>query len=247
MDDDWPVEVMIAAYNHVYRVVYGSIYMDRGAVRVTDYGDANIGAAFQIEFLALDCAPDEAVTAVNAYPVAGRPYVIDAFHDTPTPAHLLAGYAALGYDYLKTVPVMAVELPAPLDAAPVEIAPVATAESLAHVNAALSADGEHIPPAAVSDPYIVNLCAWCEGQVAGWAQMVTAHAAAAYINQMYTLTAWRRRGVATALLHRIHMEAAARGFRHVVLIPSVMARSLYKRSGYRSRSYYSVFAPRTGA
>ena len=106
----WAIEAMIASYNHVYKVVYGTTYKKMGAIGVSDYGTAPI-ASFQLEFLALDADPQKVGKAISKYKKKGCNYVLDVFHESPSAPELKAQYIGLGYDFIRTGPILAVELP----------------------------------------------------------------------------------------------------------------------------------------
>ena len=240
----WAAEAMIASYNYVYRVAFGTTYTDLGAVGVSHYGKAKVGASFQIEFLALSDQPEAVAQAIHAYPTRpGEEYVLDVFHARFDPGILIDQYAALGFDYRSTRTIQGRGLPVPARDQLVATYKIQNSEQVARVNPRLAADGETIYPQTVADPCIHNYAAEVNGQVAGWAQLVTVQPLVAYLHQLYTLVAYRRRGVAAALLDQVHTEAWKMGCQHVVLIPSTMAMALYANYAYRPLLYFSVFKP----
>ena len=240
----WAAEAMIASYNHVYQVAFGTTYTDLGAVGVSHYGKAKVGASFQIEFLAFCNQPEAVVQAIRAYPTRpGEEYVLDVFHPRFDSGSLIDQYAALGFDYRSTRTILGRELPAPTRDHHVTTYKIHNRQQVAQVNPRLAADGEMIYPQTVDDPYIQNYVAEVDGQVAGWVQLVTVQPQVAYLNQLYTLVAYRRRGVAAALLDLVHAEAWEMGCQHVVLIPSTVAMALYANYAYRPLLYLSVFKP----
>ncbi len=236
---------MIASYNHVYQVVFGTTYTQLGAVGVSYYGEAEIGAPFHMEFLAFSDDPKEVVQAIRNYPMRpGERHVVNVFHATPYVSELINEYTALGYEFRQTSPILAVELPLSGRESHVQVQLIQTPEQLELANRGLAIEGERIHPQSLHDPAISNYCAMLEGRVAGWSQVVYHYPATAYVNQLYTLTSFRRRGVARALMDRVHADAWARECQHVVLIPSQMAMPMYYQFGYRPRLYFSVFRPK---
>ena len=240
----WAAQAMIASYNHVYQVAFGTTYTDLGTIGVSHYGKAKVGASFQIEFLALCNQPEAVVQAIRAYPTRpGEEYVLDVFHPSFDSGSLIDQYATLGFDYRSTRTILGRKLPVPARGQSVVTYKILTSEQVAQVNPKLAADGEMIYLQTVADPYIHNYAAEVDRQVAGWAQLVTVQPQVAYLHQLYTLVAYRRRGVAAALLDLVHAEAWKMGCQHVVLIPSTVAMALYARYAYRPLLYLSVFKP----
>jgi GNAT superfamily N-acetyltransferase len=81
-------------------------------------------------------------------------------------------------------------------------------------------------------------------ETAGWAQLVTLHPTVAYLNQLYVLQPFRRRGLGTALVQRAQMEAARLGKRHLVLVSSEEALGMYRTLGYEPLVYFTAFRPK---
>ncbi len=65
----------------------------------------------------------------------------------------------------------------------------------------------------------------------------------ASIFNVATLSAYRKRGVATALMAALHGQALADGYGATVLTSSEMGLSLYEHLGYRRVGYQSGYAP----
>jgi GNAT superfamily N-acetyltransferase len=241
----WAIDAMIASYNTVYQAVYGTTYDDRGPVGVSYYGAADVGAPFQIEFLAFAPDPAAVVAAARDYPARpGERHVINVFHAGPDPGDLVAAYVALGYQIRRTRPILSARLPAPLVSARIPVVEITAPEQAAQANLSLSVEGERIPPETVGSPHIRNWVAEIDGQTVGWTQLVTRQPGIGYLNQLMTLSAYRRRGAAGALLSRAHQLAWRLGCDRMVLIASDMAEGFYRRRGYRAVSYLSVFWPR---
>ena len=106
----WAVQAMIASYNHVYQVVYDTGYESRGIIGVSIYWDAPI-APYQLEFLALTSNPKEVVEAVRAYPIDGKKYVLNVFHNKPSSKSLKTEYILEGYEFVRTGVILGLDLP----------------------------------------------------------------------------------------------------------------------------------------
>lgn len=239
----WAIEAMIASYNHVYKVVHGTTYETRGVIGVSDYGDIPI-ASFQLEFLALDDDPQVVVDAIRDYRTGNRSYVLDVFHEPLSVPELKAQYAELGYEFLRTGPILGIELPAPVRGDISFIKSAETREQVGFANGDLAPENENIPLETLADPNIKNFYAELDGHCAGWAQLVTVYPGTGYVNQLYTLEKYRGRKIGTALIERIHAECDQRGLGRIALISSEMAMGLYRRLGYRPLAYFTVFRPK---
>lgn len=240
----WAIEAMIASYNYVYQVTYNSTYEDLGTIGVSNYGAAPI-ASFEMEVLAFDKDPLNIQKAILSYPkLRGKRYVINVFHATPSDTGLKYRYNALGYDFVHTSPILGRALPVVTHGRLLHVHKVENIDHINFANRFLAEHGEHIPPQTLGEPHIYNYYAQLEHRAVGWAQLVTVYDGVGYINQMYTSPVFRKRGIATALLKRIHREAHALGLRRMALIPSDMSMSLYRRAGYHALAYLSVFRPK---
>ncbi len=235
----WVVEAMIASYNHVYKTVYNSQYYDLGSIGVSDYGAAPI-AAFQLEFLALDDDPQIVAKAIENYEIDGRKYVVDVFHTQPSAKDVKAQYAEHGYEFVRTGPIFGYEIPSPVRGETLEVIKIETKDQLDKANLALYLENESIPVVTLNDPYIHNFYAELNGRIAGWAQLVTVYPGTGYINQLYTLTDFRKQQVGRSLMARTHVECALHGIQRMTLVSSDMALGLYRRLGYRPLAYFTA-------
>jgi len=239
----WAIEAMISSYNHVYKVVHGTTYETRGVIGVSDYRDIPI-ASFQLEFLALDDDPQAIADAIRDYQTNNRSYVLDVFHEPLSVPELKSQYGGLGYDFIRTGPILGLDLPVPARGDISFIKPVETREQTEFANSGLALENESIPPETVADPHIKNFYAELDGRCVGWAQLVTVYPGVGYVNQLYTLENYRGRKIGSALIERIHTECDQRGLGRIALVPSDMAMGLYRRLGYRPLAYFTVFRPK---
>jgi hypothetical protein len=242
----WAVQAMIASYNHVYSVVYDTTYHDLGAIGVSAYGNAPI-AAYQNEFFALDPDPQTVVQAIRAYPQ--EPYakhVLNVFFDTISDSGLTAEYEHLGYEPVRSGPLLGLELGASLRPNAYPVRPVKMLRDIELANQSLADEGEYISPKTLRQEYIHTFIAEANGQAAGWAQMVTIHPKVAYLNQLFVMKGFRRGQMGSSLLQRAQMDAAVLGMDHMVLIPSDMAAEMVAKLGYQALVYFTALRPRDG-
>ena len=239
----WAVETMITSYNHVYQVVFKTNYHNMGVISVSDYKDAPI-ASFQLEFLAMQDDPKKVVRAIKKYKVKGRKYVLNVFHEMPSARTIKEKYAEYGLDFIRTGPILGIDIPVPVHGDVSRIQKITTMEQLDEANNQLKAEGESIPVETLSDPHIHNFVAEWKGKVVGWTQLVTAFPGSGYIHQLYTLKDFRNNRIGTSLMVRAHFECAELGIQRMALVSSDMALGLYRRLGYRPLVYFTAFRPK---
>ncbi len=243
LSNSWAVESMIRSYNHVYHVAYNARYEDLGGVGVSYYGKVSF-APFKMEFLAYDPDPVVVIAKVNSYPKKpGDKFVLNTFHDKPNNSSKNQ-YAVLGYEFVETAMILGLPLPTKTKRGWTHVHKIASLDEIEFANRGLAAGEEKIPLQIHGDPHIVNFYAQLEHRAVGWAQLVTIYEGVGYVNQLYTLPVYRRRGIGTRLLRRVHQEANHLGLHHMVLLASEMGMSLFRRAGYKPLAYLSVFRPR---
>jgi len=239
----WAVEAMIASYNHVYEVTYKTRYESRGPIGVSVYDGAPI-ASFHYEFLALSADSRSVLDAVFAYPLADdKQYVINVFHPKTSSPEIKQQYSRHGYEFIRTAPVLGLNLPSTIDSSIADIHKATTIKQAETANHTLTTEGERIHVATLRNKQIHSFYIKVGGEAVGWVQLVTVYPDVGYINQLYVLEAYRGRKLGSALVQRAHLQAKEIGLKRMVLIPSDMAIPLYRRLGYRPLLYFSVFRP----
>jgi ribosomal protein S18 acetylase RimI-like enzyme len=239
----WAVEAMIASYNHVYEVTYKTKYEVHGPIGVSTYDGAPI-ASFQYEFLALSTDAPLVMDAVLAYPVPNeKQYIIDVFHPNPSSPMLKEQYTKYAHEFVRTEPILGLELPKKVNTIQVDIHKASTIQQTEIANNNLTTEGERIYLQTLRDKQIHSFYVQVDGEAAGWVQLVTMYPGVGYINQLYVLKDFRNRKLGTALVQRAHAQAIELGLKRMVLIPSDMAMHLYRRLGYRPLLYISTFRP----
>lgn len=241
--DWWAVEAMIASYSHVYQVVHHTQYETRGPIGVSCYGNSHI-APYQYEFLALSPNPRAVTEAIREYPLApDDKYILNVFHALPSEPEMKAKYQSLGYDFIRTGPILGRGLPPQRVRNDVShIRHVSTIHEAEFANETLTNEGERIPLDSLRDKHIHNFFTEVSGQAAGWAQLVTVYPQVGYIQHLYTLTMYRGLKIGSALVEKAQIEAVRLGMKNTVMVPSDMAIGLAIRLGYRPLAYFTVFS-----
>lgn len=239
----WAVDAMIASYNHVYKVTYGTRYEVQGPIGVSIYEGAPI-ASFHYEFLALSADPDAVMDAVLSYPVPdGKQYIVNVFHTDPLITTTKQQYGRYDFDSVRTGPILGFDLPEKISPVPDNVRRATTIKQAETANNSLTSEGERIHVQTLRDKHIHSFYVTEEGEAVGWVQLVSIYPEVGYINQLYVLKTHRRKKLGTALIQRAHNHAIELGLKRMALIPSEMAVPLYRRLGYKPLLYFSAFAP----
>jgi hypothetical protein len=238
----WAVKAMITSYNYAYKVAYKTTYEEVGPLGVTKYGNTHI-APYQFEFLALSSNPRIVTEAIRKYPMEEEDrFILNVFHALPSVPELKAKYLSLGYDFIRTGPILSRELPPKQQRNDISnIHKADTIHKAEFANESLTEEGERIPLDSIGDEYIHNFYAEVSGRAVGWAQMVTIYPNVGYIQNVYTMTMYRDLHIGSSLLERAQVEAVQLGLQNMVMVPSEMALSMAIWLGYRPRAYFTAF------
>jgi GNAT superfamily N-acetyltransferase len=242
--DWWAVEAMIASYNHAYRIAYRTSYETVGPIGITKYGNTHI-APYQYEFLALSQNPRSVTEAIHNYPLRDDDkYTLNVFHASPSVPDLKAKYISLGYDFIRTGPILGRDLPPKRQCNDISnIKKADTIHKAEFANESLTEEGERIPLDSLGDDSVHNFYAEVSGHAVGWAQMITAYPNVGYVQHIFTMPMYRGLRIGSALLERTQVEAVQLGLQNMVLVPSEMALGLAIRLGYRPLAYFTAFRP----
>jgi len=221
----------------------GVVTQDVGPLRWTHY---DIPAWWESDyFSAVDVAPAEVIRLVMA--CQPGPHLIGVV--TNDPKGVLAPYAELGY---KTVPNEALEtiMARSLESFgrgeeryPVQL--VETEEQRRFYNTMISPDDGHGQMQAedLEDPSLLHYFVERDGLCVCYAKAILATSAAVVVEPLGTRPEFRRRGIATALMNRLHADAANHGAKLSVIDASAMGVLLYTNLGYHTVAYIQKFVP----
>jgi GNAT superfamily N-acetyltransferase len=240
--DWWAVEAMIASYTYAYQIAYKTKYEVAGPIGVTQYGNSHI-APYQIEFLALSPNPRAVTEAILNYPLREEDkFILNVFHASPTVPELKAKYISLGFDFIRTGPILGRDLPPRQQRN--EISNIRKADTIRKTefaNESLTNEGERIPLDSVGDPNVHNFYAEVAEHAVGWLQMITVYPNVGYIQHIYTMSIYRGLHIGSALVERAQVEAVQLGLQNMVMVPSDMALGMAIRLGYRPFAYFTAF------
>ena len=240
--DWWAVEAMIASYTYAYKIAYGTTYEEAGPIGITKYDSSHI-APYHIEFLALSPNPRVVTEAIHNYPMhEDDRFVLNVFHASPTVPELKANYISLGYDFIRTGPILGRDLPPKQQRNDVtNIHKADTIRKAEFANESLTNEGERIPLDSLGDKNIHDFYAKVSDRAVGWIQMISVYPNVGYIQHFYTLSTYRGLRVGSALIERVQIEAVQLGLQNMIMVPSEMALGLAIRLGYRPLAYITTF------
>ncbi len=194
-------------------------------------------------FQALDIEPHEVVASVQAYhPGAHLIAVV-----TDDPEGVIAPYAALDY---KTVPNEPMEIVMTRDFKAFQPAEerhlvhyVETEHQRSFYNSVIDADEPHgqLKPEQLEDPKLRHYYIEQDGQCVCTARAILPGYAAVNIEPLCTHASYRRQGMATSLMNRIHADAAKLGAEQSVIVATAMGQVLYSTLGYVTVAYIQKF------
>ena len=168
-------------------------------------------------FYALDVTPAEVIKIVQRYRPDAK-HMITVF--TSSPDSLKEAYLELGYRLLPW-------------AQPFMVKP------LSELFGFDAPDGVQVRHTSATRDY------WIEkgGQPVCRATSILTSAKAIYVSGMETLPAYRRRGLASKVLHHIHHDALAGGAEQSVLCSTPLGLPLYLTAGYSLLASMQAFVP----
>jgi GNAT superfamily N-acetyltransferase len=157
---------------------------------------------------------------------------------------LRAAYKALGYRLHTTEPFMVHRLGRiPRFACPVELLRVTT-PAMAERLAAAAGARQVLPEHVGRDDAPVRQYAAADGeQIVGWAKSIVV-GDATWVQSMFVLPAYRRRGIARALLSRLLRDDRDHGSRASYLLASHTGALLYPAVGYERIGELLLLTPR---
>jgi GNAT superfamily N-acetyltransferase len=196
-------------------------------------------------FQAVDARPEEVVGAVRA--ARPGPHLIGVA--TTDPEGIVAPYAALGYKTVPSEPLEIVMARGLRDLAPEgrrwPVQRVHTEAQRQTFNAGLDADDPHgqMDAEELCDLLIRRYFVELDGRCVCRGTAILPSPEAVTVEPLGTDPEYRRRGLATALMGRLHAEAAQSGAVWSVIVATAMGAALYAVLGYGVVGYIQKFVP----
>ncbi len=228
------------SFTHPYEVVReGKLTVMRDAPRTRK------DAYRTTEFLINGLTPHQAVTAVKAGTPHGK-YLLSVFCKIGDNLNAIRdNYKALGYRLMRTEPFMVHDLSRLPDVQSTwEVQRVTTPDEAERVSK--QAGRQLIRPEHLSQarPHVRVYFVEDKGKPVAWVCSIQRKKAATYVSHMYVQAAYRRKGIASALMRRMLADDAHYGARHSVLLASTAGALLYRTLGYTDIGLLQLYAPR---
>jgi GNAT superfamily N-acetyltransferase len=242
------IQLFIQAFIQSFESAYDSSHRHVEGTDIFYYGPEFSASPhevvpYQSILFGLDKTPEELHALARSVQFAGDgSYAIQVFHRDSDLGMLKLRFQALGCQYFLPNLLQSIELPAAGEAPALAIDLVSDARQVDFINATFS-DFKPFPAKLAGAQDCSAFYAQIDHQAAGWGYLVFPNAETAYVGGMFTAPAFRQRGVASAILNRMHHFAFEKGVGKILLVPSFMAWNFYSRRGYRTIAHFSTFLP----
>ena len=196
-------------------------------------------------FQVIDLDPREAVKTIRSY--RPGPHLVGVV--TRDPESFVHPYRELGY---KTVPAEPLETVMALDLsksvpknAQHAVQLVQTEQQRLLYNSVIDPDDPHgqMRPEELEDPALCYCYIEKDGQCVCSGKAIRPLPDAITVEPLGTQPGYRRRGMATSLMNRVHADAASRQVERSVIVASGMGVPLYAELGYEVVAYIQKFVP----
>ena len=245
---DYLVNHYILAFVHSMEAAYKSSHEVIDDVVVFYYGDDFANSPFEMIpyqsiVFAWDKQPEVIAKIARSYPFKGDgSFGIETFHKDIDPQNFKLRYQHLGFEYFLPNILQMADLPAKIDAPPIQVNQVSQADQADFINQSF-ADCKPFPVKLAGAKDCTSFFAEVDGQAAGWGYLVHRVPHLAYLAGMFTSPRFRHMGVATAILAQMHQFAEKNDIRNIQLVPSFMAWNFYTKRGYQTIAHFSTFLP----
>lgn len=231
-DTDLVIDVFIDGFAAIQRHAGPVHALSRDGLRYLEFDRGRRGSPFTVEFFPAGESVSEVVAIAHA--VAGdQPHLVSAVSAS---AHTqIDGFVAAGYECWGTEIVMARSLAdASLEAGDERARASVTTLDGVRIEAAMrDADLRPHPVTAshLSDPELRHRLIEEDGRIAAFGRIALVRGSA-YLADIVTLPAFRRRGHAAALVRALLVDAQAAGATTCVLASTEMGLPLYRSLGF---------------
>jgi GNAT superfamily N-acetyltransferase len=189
------------------------------------------------DFYVANCEPNHAVAAIATVPPIANQY-ITVLDDRPD---CVARYTALGLHHAYSEVLMACDLQRRAVVSPTYVVQRATRAEVQLWNA-LDPEGViWLHPLNVLVPAMGHYAVFVAGQLATRGRALQMANGCSYVSMVYTAPAYRRQGLAMALMNHMLNEDVRAGIRWSTLLASQSAVPLYQRVGYQALAQTHVF------
>jgi len=191
------------------------------------------------DFYVANCAPSVAVAAIKSVPPIANQY-ITILDDRPD---CVAHYTALGLHHAYSEVLMACNLQRRNPVSPAYAVRRATRADVQSWNALDPEGATWLHPLNVVVPAMGHYAVVGDEQLVARGRSLQMASGCSYVSMIYTAPAYRRQGLALALMQHMLNEDACAGMQWSTLLASQTAVPLYQRVGYQALATTHVFTP----
>lgn len=224
----WPALVNAMAYEYI--VEMGAQLTWDGPLAIVPFSGGGEFALWAVFGTA-----EESLDKIRARGLDAHPHYLNA--PTQEGESAIDRYESVGYRPLWTCAIMACPLPVESDTPEGDAAGIEVREVFETAEAR-TVEGAY--PVAVGARGMRHFVGTLDGRPAGLGRIVEGIPGITYVSAMHTVEDARRRGVGTAILHRLLSEASDEST-VALLASSEMAHSLYARHGFETLGHYTTY------
>ena len=191
------------------------------------------------DFYVANCEPSMAVAAIKSVPPIANQYITVLDDRSDCVAH----YTALGLHHAYSEVLMACDLQRRDFVAPAYDVRRATRADVQSWNALDPEGATWLYPLNVFVPAMGHYAMFKDEQLVARGRSLQMASGCSYVSMIYTAPAYRRQGLAMALMQHILNEDARAGIQWSTLLATQSAVPLYQRVGYQALAQTHVFTP----
>jgi ribosomal protein S18 acetylase RimI-like enzyme len=242
------IQHYIIAFIQSFEAAYDSSHSEIKGTKFFYYGAEFSNSPFEVVpyqsiVFNIDQPAEEIDSVVHSYRFPGDgSFAIQVFHENMDPQIYKLRYQPLGYQYFLPNILQVIELPAHNEIPEVKVDPVSESSQVDFINASFS-NFKPFPLKLLQSDSCSSFFVEIDKKAAGWGYLVHTDPKIAYVGGMFTAPDFRKRGVASAILNRMHQFAFDKGIKKIMLVPSFMAWNFYARRGYQTIAHFSTFIP----
>jgi GNAT superfamily N-acetyltransferase len=237
------MDVFSHAMSHIHKYKQGVRFFEIGRLRGSHY-DKPLWWETD-SFQAIDVEPEEVIETIRSYQPG--PHLIAVI--TTEPEGIIPSYAELGYKTIPSEPMETVmtrnfgSFMSGDELHPVQI--VQTEQQRQFYNSVIDADDPHgqMQPEELGDSALRYYYVEKDGKCVCNGKAILSLPTAVVVEPLWTHPDYRRRGIATALMNRLHIDAVKSGVNRSVIIATAMGVALYTTLGYEAIGYIQKFVP----
>jgi GNAT superfamily N-acetyltransferase len=191
------------------------------------------------DFYVANCDPSVAVVAIKSVPPIANQY-ITVLDDRPD---CVAHYTALGLLHAYSEVLMACDVRQRIHTTPDYDVRRATRAEVHSWNALDPEGAIWLHPLNVFVPAMAHYAVFVDEQLVARGRSLQLASGCSYVSMVYTAPAYRRQGLALALMQHMLNEDACAGMQWSTLLATQSAVPLYQRVGYQALATTHVFTP----